>query len=151
MFYPEDGVVTSKRRVIFNFFFVFVLLWNTNWEIRKSFKNIWQLISLPELSFSKFDFGITTQRVFGWGWKLYARGKGRQRIGGGNSFSFLPSNWKKKEKRNEGNTGYFIAYGILYGLPLWNSTYFFTVQWVSSEKEVEKHFIDHKASKNLHS
>jgi hypothetical protein len=34
---------------------------------------------------------------------------------------------KKKEGRKKGNTGYFIAYGILYGLPLWNSTYFFTV------------------------
>jgi hypothetical protein len=44
---------------------------------------------------------------------------------------------KKKEGRNKGNTRYFIAYGILYGLPLWNSTYFFTVQWVGSEKKVE--------------
>jgi len=34
---------------------------------------------------------------------------------------------KKKEGRNKGNTRYFIAYGIVYGLPLWNSTYFFTV------------------------
>lgn len=58
---------------------------------------------------------------------------------------------KKKKKKKKGNTGYFIAYGILYGLPLWNSTYFFTVQTVSSEKKVEKHFIDHKASENLHS
>jgi hypothetical protein len=56
-------------------------------------------------------------------------------------FLISPIELKKKEEERA-----FYSFWDSVWSPLWNSTYFFTVQWVSSEKGVEKHFIDHKAS-----
>jgi hypothetical protein len=83
--------------------------------------------------------GTTTYRRVSWVvGSVSQKKKGGASEGRRRKFFLISSiELKKKVGRNKGNTGYFIAYGILYGLPLWNSTYFFTVLWVGSEKKVE--------------
>jgi hypothetical protein len=82
-----------------------------------------KLIRGLDLSFLKFTWAQPHTGEFRGFWEVLGASEGRRR-----KFSLISSiELKKKEGRNKGNSGYFIAYGILYGLPLWNSTYFFTV------------------------
>jgi hypothetical protein len=100
---------------------------DSNWRVRKSLEtykvNSWSRSSILEV-----HLGTTTYRGVSWvvgsiSQKKRGASEGRRR-----KFFLISSiELKEKEGRNRGNTGYFIAYGIVYGLPLWNSTYFFTV------------------------
>lgn len=92
--------------------------------------NLWKHIKLIrglDLSFLKFTWAPPHTGEFRGLWEVLARKKGASEGRRRKFFLISSIELKKKEGRNKGNTGYFIAYGIVYGLPLWNSTYFFTV------------------------
>jgi hypothetical protein len=78
----------------------FSSLWNTNWEIRKSFLKYLTANFLPRTFILAAWLGHNHTAGVWWGGGNCKRKKrGHLRIAGGNSFSFLPSDWKRKKKK----------------------------------------------------